>query len=385
MTTMRVPLSNGLGDWGTGGLVPVYRYTLRLRYALAWQMAKSRKVNRLMNRKSTKKWLSLSFLLTAALLTLEAQSVNLQYAPQDGAMFDVVETVTHITTASGAAPVTDVRQRKSLVTVAAVSAPNPDAVTATPGLTIEMVPDSKAFSNLVTIISQSLTRNGDVIVSPVDVALGGLEFTYHLDADGKLLAIAGYERLGEAMAASLPDQLASTVVKLVNSDTLLYQDRVKYDEVYGPFTKGSVTPVVNSVSAASQALPRGGSVPLYAVSTVETVDDDEIRVSRVFNSDVAALATQFDGLDEDAILTTKGTLAPMLPETYASASVSGSEVVVVQVNGVLVESRIFSLTSEWTLQASAGKMPVTHKITEVREFTTTPVVVPKASTAISEP
>lgn len=338
-----------------------------------------------MNRKSLKQWLSLTFLLTAALLTLQAQSVDLRYAPQDGAMFDVVETATHVTTVSGTDPVTDVRQRKSLVTVAAVSVPNPETVITTPGLTVEVVPDSTAYSNQVAIVSQSLTRNGDAIVSPVHAALRGLELTYHLDADGKLLAIAGYDGLGDAIAASLPDKLADTLVKLVNSDTLRYQDRASYEEVHGPFTEGSVTPVVNAVSAASQALPHGGSVPLYAVSTIAIVDEDKIRVSRAFNSDAAALAGQFDGLDEDAILATKGTLEQMLPETYASASVSGSEVVLVQVNGALVESRTFSLTSEWTLEASAGEMPVTHQIAEAREFTATPVAVQDAPTATPEP
>ncbi len=329
-----------------------------------------------MNRKPIKQWLSLTFLLTAALLTLQAQSVDLLYAPEPGAMFDVVETSTRVTTVSGADPVTDMRQRKSLVSVAVEPGPNPDTVTTTPGLTVELVPDSTAYSNKVTIVSQSLTRNDNVIVSPVHAALGGLELTYHLDATGKLLQIAGYEGLGGAMAAKLPDKLASTLVKLVNSDTLLYQDTASYEEVYGPFTEGSVTPVANAVSAASKALPNGGSVPLYAVSTIETVDENTIRVSRVFNSDAAALAGQIDGLDEAAILATKGTLEQMLPETFASASVSGSETVLVQVKGALVESRTFSLTSEWTLEAAAGETPVTHQIAEVREFTATPVAVP---------
>ena len=331
-----------------------------------------------MNRKPIQQWLSLAFLLTAPLLALQAQSVDLQYAPEDGAMFDVVETSTRVTTVGGADPVTDVRQRMSRVTVAAVAVPDPDTVTTTPGLTVDVVPDSTAYSNQVTIASQSLTRDDNVIVSPVHAALGGLELTYHLDAKGKLLQIEGYEGLGAAMAAKLPDKLASTLVKLVNSNTLLQQDTASYQEVYGPFTGGSVTPVANEVSAASHALAGGGSVPLYTVTTIETDAEDKIRVSRAFNSDAAALAQQFDGLDEAAILATKGTLEEMLPETYASATVSGSEEALVQVNGVLVESRTFSLTTEWTLQAAVGETPVTHQIADERKFTTTPVAVPDA-------
>ena len=332
-----------------------------------------------MNRKSLKQWLSVPSLLTLALITAQAQPVDLQYAPQDGDTFEVVETATRVTTSSGADPVTDVRERRSLVLVAAVPVANADTLTTTPGLTAAVVPGSTAYSNQVTIVSQSLTRNDNAIVSPVHAALAGLELTYHVDAAGKLLAIAGYEGLGDAIAASLPDKLADTLVKLVNSDTLLYQDTAKYQEVYGPFTEGSVTPVVNAVSAASQVLPHGGSVPLYAVSTIEAVDEGKIRVSRAFNSDAAALAAQVDGLDEEAILAAKGALEQALPESYESASVSGSEVVLVQVNGALVESRTFSLTSDWTLAASDGDTPVTHQIAETRQFTATPVPVPESA------
>ena len=322
-----------------------------------------------MNRKPIRQGLCLAFLLTAALLTLQAQSVDLKYAPEDGAMFDVVETSTHVTTEGEADPVTDVRQRTSRVTVAAVSEENSDT----------------AYSNDVTIVSQSLTRDDAAIVSPVHAALAGLELTYDLDANGKLLAIAGYDGLGAAIAASLPDKLANTLVKLVNSDALRHQDTASYKEIYGPFTEGSVTPVANEISAAGQSLPEEGSVPLYAVSTIETVGEDKIRVSRVFNSDAAALAGQFEGVDEASILAKKGTLEQTLPETYESASVSGSEQVLVQVSGALVESRTFSLTSEWTLKASDGNEAVTHKIVETRQFTATPVAASDASTETAEP
>ena len=97
------------------------------------------KVNRIMNRRSFKQWLSLPCLWTVALLTVQAQPVELEYAPDDGAVFNVVETVTRVTSVTGADPavdpVTDVRMRESVVTIAAYVDPhsedNPRTITTT--------------------------------------------------------------------------------------------------------------------------------------------------------------------------------------------------------------------------------------------------------------
>ncbi len=332
-----------------------------------------------MNRRSFKQWLSIPCLWAVALLTVQAQPVELQYAPQEGTVFNVVETVTRVTTPPGDDPVTvtDVRQRESVVTVAAVAVPDPQTVVTTPGLTVAVVPDSTAFSNKVTIESQSLTRNGAVVASPLHAVLSGLELTYHLDDQGNLLEIAGYDGVRDAMTAKLPDKLAATLLKLVNHDTLRHQDRASYEEVHGPFTAGSVTPVVNEVSAASHALPSEGSVVLFAVTKiVSDPDEGKVSLTRTFNSDAAALAMQIDGLEEATILEAKGMLASTLPETYASATVSGSEEVVVQTSGALVESRTLTLVAEWTLQAPEGTTPDTHKVEETKQFMVTAVEMP---------
>ena len=348
------------------------------------------KVNRIMNRRSSKQWLSLPCLWALTLLTAQAQPVELEYAPQDGAVFNVVETVTRVTSVTGADPaidpVTDVRMRESVVTVAAAAVPDPETVITTPGLTVDVVPDSTAFSNKVTIQSQSLTRNDNAVASPLHAALSGLELTYHLDDQGNLLEIAGYEGVRDAMTAKLPDKLAATLLKLVNHETLRHQDRASYEEVHGPFTEGSVTPVVNEVSAAVHALPSEGSVVLYAVSTIESLaDEGKIRITRAFNSDAAALAMQFNGLEEATILEAQGMLASTLPETYASATVSGSEQVLVQTSGALVESRTLELVAEWTLQAPEGTTPEMHKVEKTKQFTASAVEMPPDPTMVAQP
>lgn len=344
-----------------------------------------------MNRRFHRCWLSLPALLSAALLTLQAQQVTpptqevtLQYAPADGQQFEVVETVTRIADLGGPGPTHEVRQRDSLVEVAAVSAP--DANTENQGMTVDPVPESTAFSNRVTILSQSLTRNDEEIVSPMYAALSGLALTYHLNVKGQLLEIAGYEGLGAAMAERLPDKLASTLSKLVNQSTLRHQDRASYEEVYGPYAEGSVTPVVNAVSAVSHALPQeAGSVPLYAVSTIERTPDGKINVRRWFDSDSERLAAQIDGLDEAAILAVRGELEAEFPATYRDVSVSGHEEVDVQVAGALVERRILALTTTWSIVESEGATPITRRVEVTREFEATPVPVSDEATTETQP
>ena len=323
-----------------------------------------------MNRRSFKQWLFLPCLLTGALLTAQTppQDVTLSYAPSDGAAFDVVETLTHVTSGTGEDTVTDVRRRESVVRVAAATER-----------------EATAFSNTVTIRSQSLTRNDSDIASPLHAALGGLELTYHLGTNGNLLEIEGYERLGDAMAAKLPDGLAATLLKLVNHETLRHQDRASYEEIYGPFTQGSITPIVNQVSAASHALPREGSVVLYAVLTIAVRQDEKIELTRVFDSDAAALATGIEGLDQATIEAAAGTLVPMLPQTYASARVSGRESVLVQPSGALVESRSFNLSAEWTLQADEGADPPTFRVSDTKSFTATAVEPPASEMPAQQP
>ena len=341
-----------------------------------------------MNRRSFKQWLSLPCLWSVALLTVQAQSVEVGYSPQDGAVFNVVETVTRVTTPPGDDPVTvtDVRERESVVTVAAVAVPDPDTVITTPGLTVDVIPDSTAFSNKVTIESQSLTRNGAVVASPLHAVLSGLELTYHVDAQGNLLEIAGYGGVRDAVTAKLPDKLAATLLKLVNPETLRHQDRASYEEVYGPFTEGSVTPVDDEVSAAIHALPSEGSVVLFAVTDIASdPDEGTITLERKFNSDAAALAMQVDDLDEAAILEAQGMLSSMLPETYASASVSGFETVVIQTSGALVESRTLELVAEWTLQAPEGTTPDTHRVKDTKTFKATAVEMAPDPTMVAQP
>ncbi len=306
-----------------------------------------------MNSRFVKRWLFLPCLLAGMLPKLQAQPIQLRYALSDGATFDVTEKVTRVTAAFGEDPVTDVAERISRLTVKQ---------------------SETGYANAVTIVSQTLTRNGNPVVSPIHAAMAGLPLTYTLDRDGRMVGIAGYDQLKDAMAEKLPDKLASTLLKLVSYDSLHSKDRNSYNEVYGEYAGASIEPVTDEASVKRHSLPYDGSVPLYAVSTVERADDNAaIRVKRTFNSDAATLAAQFEAITEEGLTALKGTLMPVLPENHESAAVSGTEETLVRINGPLVTSRTVNLEYSFTLTPPDGSQPIPFAVAVIKEFTAVPV------------
>lgn len=306
-----------------------------------------------MNRIFVTRWLNMPSLLAGALLTLQADPIALQYSPSPDAAFDIRERVTRVTTASGEDPVTDVRERNSRLVIA--------------------TPSDTSYANTVTIVSQTLMRNGNPIVSPVYAAMAGLTLTYELDLDGRLVEITGYEQLKDAMSAKLPEKLAGTLLKLLNYDSLRSKDRSSYNEVHDQYAGASIELVTDRASVASHALPYDGSVPLYAASTIEYTDDSTmIRVTRTYNSDAAALAAQFETITEEDLTTLRGTLMQVLPENYESASVSGTEETLVHISGPLVHSRTVNLAYSFTLTPPAGAEPIPFAVTVTEEIAAAP-------------
>ena len=216
--------------------------------------------------------------------------------------------------------------------------------------------------------------------------MAGLTLTYELDSAGRLVDITGYDQLTDAMSAKLPDKLASTLLKLLSYDSRRSKDRNSYNEVHGEYAGASVELVTNQPSLASHALPHEGSVPLYAVSTIERTDDNTmIRVTRTYNSDAAALAEQFESIAEVDLMALTGTPMSVLPENCESATVSGTEETLVHINGPLVSSRTVSLDYSFTLTPQAGDSPTSLSVSDTKEFDSRPAAAQttEAADAIS--
>ncbi len=271
----------------------------------------------------------------------EASPVEVEYAPEDGAVYDITERTTRISTVGGADPVTDVRERVS-------------------ELVIAMGEDG--YMNRVTIASESLSRNGNAIPSPLFPALAGLELVYEVASDGSLTAITGHEGLTAAIASIFPDKLAGTLDALLNHDALRQQDAGRYGEVHGPYIGASVTLVENEASVALQVLPSGGSMPVYTLTTITQDDEGTLTVQRVHSSDAEVLAEGVEKVTEDDLLALSGDLEVDLPTAHASAAVGGMEETTVEASGALVTSRIVQMRYEHTPRQPPGSDPFTNTL-----------------------
>lgn len=277
------------------------------------------------------------------------QTVQLTYAPEDGAVYEIADRTTRVSMSGDADAVTDVRQRNSQLTVAK---------------------GEDGFMNRVMIAWQSLSRNGSAIPSPLYPALVGLELVYELDAEGALTAITGHDGIKGRMAEIFPGKLAGTLDSLLNYEALRQQDAQRYNEIHGPYAGAMVTLVENDPSVASHQLPSGGSLPVYTLTTISH-DEGMLVVRRMHSSDAKGLAesAQSDSVTEESLLALAGDLMAELPAAHASAAIIGEEETTVEVSGALVTSQTVRMRYEHSPRRPPGIAPVTNSTEVTTEFT----------------
>ena len=284
---------------------------------------------------------------------LFAESVELRYKPADGAVYLVIEALERQTLIGDRDTVTDFRERRCR---------------------LQVRESATGYANQVTVLSQTLSRNGQVVASPVFAAMRNLELVQSLDRSGALVRIAGYERLPSALSSTLPDQLARTLAPMVNADSLRLRDEAEYRRVYGGLT-GATFEIGKPVTMASlHPLPHAGQVPLHSVSVLERVNDGSgrFRLTSRCHSAPGELAQEFESISEEDLLANAPELQAFLPEDMASARVQGSIVTMVDPAAVLVGEQTWSFEYVLGLNESNGGSE-TYRIRETRSFSAQPV------------
>lgn len=293
-------------------------------------------------------------LILAGLLTgsLRAETVELRYAPSDESVFDVSETTERQVVATDRDTVTHTRTRLSRVRVQR---------------------SEEGFSNPTTILSITLLRNGTNVSSPVFSAMSNLQLDYRLDAEGELVGITGYDRLPAATRLKLPESLAKTLTGLMDYKSIQRTDEDAYRRIYSALPGSSLETGVAIASAATQVLPFGGSLPLYAVDVLERQTDEAetLKLTRQYHSDPAALAGEFEAIAESELLAAAGGLESMVPEGQSDVSVHGSVETLLDLNGLLVASQTSTLEYNLSLSQAAGD-PVQVQVIETGHFQVTP-------------
>ena len=280
--------------------------------------------------------------------TLSAETVELLYAPSDGAVFDVSETTERQVVATNRDTVTDSRTRLSRVRVERLE---------------------EGFSNRTTILSVTLLRNGSNVSSPVFSAMSNLELDYRLDDEGNLVGITGYDQLPAATRATLPESLAKTLTGLLDYTSIQRAEENAYRRIYGALPARSLETGVAVASAAMHVLPFGGSLPLYAVDILERRTDaaETLKLTRRYHTDPVALAGEFEAIAESDLLATANGLQTMVPEGQSGVSVQGSVETLLDSDGLLVASQTATLEYNLSLSQSSGD-PVEVQVRETGRF-----------------
>ena len=280
--------------------------------------------------------------------TLSAETVELLYAPSDGAVFDVSETTERQVVATNRDTVTDSRTRLSRVRVERLE---------------------EGFSNRTTILSVTLLRNGSNVSSPVFSAMSNLELDYRLDDEGNLVGITGYDQLPAATRATLPESLAKTLTGLLDYTSIQRAEENAYRRIYGALPGRSLETGVAVASAATHVLPFGGSLPLYAVDILERRTDaaETLKLTRRYHTDPVALAGEFEAIAESDLLATANGLQTMVPEGQSGVSVQGSVETLLDSDGLLVASQTATLEYNLSLSQSSGD-PVEVQVRETGRF-----------------
>ena len=280
--------------------------------------------------------------------TLSAETVELLYAPSDGAVFDVSETTERQVVATNRDTVTDSRTRLSRVRVERLE---------------------EGFSNRTTILSVTLLRNGSNVSSPVFSAMSNLELDYRLDDEGNLVGITGYDQLPAATRATLPESLAKTLTGLLDYTSIQRAEENAYRRIYGALPERSLETGVAVASAATHVLPFGGSLPLYAVDILERRTDaaETLKLTRRYHTDPVALAGEFEAIAESDLLATANGLQTMVPEGQSGVSVQGSVETLLDSDGLLVASQTATLEYNLSLSQSSGD-PVEVQVRETGRF-----------------
>ncbi|MCY4593624.1 MAG: hypothetical protein OXC19_02345 [Bryobacterales bacterium] len=280
--------------------------------------------------------------------TLPAETVELLYAPSDGAVFDVSETTERQVAGTNRDTVTDSRTRLSRVRVERLD---------------------EGFSNRTTILSVTLLRNGSNVSSPVFSAMSNLELDYRLDDEGNLVGITGYDQLPAATRATLPESLAKTLTGLLDYTSIQRAEENAYRRIYGALPGRSLETGVAVASAATHVLPFGGSLPLYAVDILERRTDaaETLKLTRRYHTDPVALAGEFEAIAESDLLATANGLQTMVPEGQSAVSVQGSVETLLDSDGLLVASQTATLEYNLSLSQSSGD-PVEVQVRETGRF-----------------
>lgn len=99
-------------------------------------------------------------------------------------------------------------------------------------VSIHKNPQGYTMNNKLT--SVQMTRDGQPIPDPISLSMKDLEIIYHLNLQGHIMNIDGYDRLIEKIKSNFPS-LPPTIMNVINEDALINEEITEYNGRVGDF------------------------------------------------------------------------------------------------------------------------------------------------------
>ena len=110
------------------------------------------------------------------------------------------------------------------------------------------------------ILSNSLSRDGHNIASPMIAAMAGVKLVYTIDSEGKATGITGYNGILENLKSKFPPQLMQSFGPLFNAESLRKGDLAEWQNRVEKFAGRTVKIGEAWTSKENVPLPGGGGL-----------------------------------------------------------------------------------------------------------------------------
>lgn len=215
----------------------------------------------------------------------------------------------------------------------------------------------------------SLTQNGQPVNNPVFDLMTKLQPVYHIDADGQMVSIEGFDEVASLIEKAVPAEVAAQMTALLNEEMLVKAETAEWNGRVGDFAGAVVN--VGDVFHSEEAipLPVGGTANYHSITkiigTTPCGDKECVRVGFSYNSNPEELAEFMGDFYSDFIAGMDSTL----PEAaFSDVQIAGHGDRLVDPATMLIMSESSTRTMTMQMQM-AGQEPTYTTVTEDREYT----------------
>ena len=217
------------------------------------------------------------------------------------------------------------------------------------------------------ILSNSLTRDGYTVASPMIDAMAGVNLTYSIDAEGKVTGIEGYDGILENLKSTFPPQLMQTFGPLFNAESLRKRDLAEWNDRVERFAGRTVRIGEAWTSKENVPLPGGGRVEVHTATLFAGLEECSggpcLQVRFFYDSDAAKLVERVNQVAKGALKE-----PPAAPAASSNGSISGQ-------GERLVNPKTLRIASEKTTRTLNAEIPTqgtatgSVKVVETNEYT----------------